>query len=171
MRAWLGGGRGRTQSTWQLMPLYWEWEWGPEKRNNSCAENWDLWKMFSTFKAQQESSPVCSLFCKVNFSLRLICCCAAYTTGFNNDLDKLVPFSATLWLLVRVAILCSLLYFRAVYPGLISKGWSFLTAAQFLKKKKRRRGRRRKSLPLLFSAPKSHLQICLIDIKKWNCIS
>lgn len=99
---------------------------------------------------------MCSRFCKVNFSLRLICCCAAYTTRFNNDLNKLVSFSATLWLLVRVAILCSLLYFRAVYPGLISKGWSFLTAAQFLKKKRKEEEEKEEKASLYYSL---HLKV------------
>lgn len=46
---------------------------------------------------------------------------------------------------MRVAILFSLLYFRAVYLGFISKGSSFLTAAQFSWETKKKKKKRRSS--------------------------
>lgn len=86
-----------------------------------CPENGDLYNL-SQLKAEQDFSPVCSVL----FSLM-------FFSSLHSLYYRVYQWPQQLcdYLLVRVSILCSLLYFRPVYPGLISKGESFLTAAQF----------------------------------------
>lgn len=71
--------------------------------------------------------------------LHLIYCWEAYTTGFNNDLNKLFSFPGTLRLLGSFTILCSLLVLQNCLSWAHIKGIEFLNCCLIFSKEEEKR--------------------------------
>lgn len=111
---------------------------------NTSVRKMGISEIFSTLK-HNKSSPPCVQFskccaCKAFFSpfLHLIYCWEAYTTGFNNDLNKLFSFPGTLRLLGSFTILCSLLLLQSCLSWAHIKGIEFLNCCLIFSKEEKK---------------------------------